>query len=152
MKNAWYKHIAAIVLLAAQHACQKPIECPVPSIAYFSFDIDPAANPNYSALTTSISAVSIHGKGYKEHGIIVYRHNYEREMFAYDATCADNAECLEHGIVRPQDDNRSIGRCQRCSAQYTLVDGIHTKKRVRLRTYSIALADNSSAIWRISNR
>jgi len=89
--------------------------------------------------------------GYAKHGVIIYRHVYDNEMYAYDATCVDNADCVEHGMVRADGDNPSLGKCQRCGAQYTLSNGIHTQKLVRLRPYDMTPLTNATQQWRISN-
>jgi hypothetical protein len=147
MKKILYKIAFAFVIIVLS-GCQKPIECPVPGVELFSFDID----VENSALMTSINSITMPNYGYKKHGVIIYRHNYEHELFAYDATCVDNLDCMEHGIVSVDADNHTLGKCQRCGAHYTFTDGIHTQKRVRLRAYNIFRISNTETKWRISNR
>jgi nitrite reductase/ring-hydroxylating ferredoxin subunit len=110
------------------------------------------STPSYAPLRNSMSSVSVYNYGYQKHGILIYRHLDQSEMYAYDATCVDNAECLEKGIVSGDKDNSALGKCARCGAHYTLTDGIHTEKRIRLRAYSITPLPNATEQWRVSNR
>ncbi|GHT69009.1 hypothetical protein FACS189452_09460 [Bacteroidia bacterium] len=143
-----YKFLHKIILAAcffAISACEKEVECPVPGVEYFDFQV------NLESLM-SMTTIEIAGYGYQRHGIIIYRHVYEYQVSAFDATCVDNADCLERGKVRHSKENDSQGKCIRCSAVYNFTDGMHTQKKVRLRAYSITPVDNSNILWRLSNR
>jgi hypothetical protein len=140
-----------LLCLLVPASCEKEAECPVPAIPLFEFDINLLAE-KYKPLYSSVTAVEVSGYGYQKHGIIIYRHVYPNEMFAYDATCVNSSNCLEKGRVHPDSDNQSFGKCELCGSAYSFTDGMHTEARLQLRAYFVRPISNSTDAWRVSNR
>jgi hypothetical protein len=136
--------------LLAFASCEKEAESPVPGIDRFQFDVN-LLSEKYKPLYSSITAVEVSGYGYNKHGIIIYRHVYDNEMLAYDATCVNSGNCIEKGRVRPDSNNQSFGKCELCGSAYSFTDGMHTEKRLQLRAYFIRPVSNATDLWRVSN-
>ncbi|GHU96652.1 hypothetical protein FACS1894156_7950 [Bacteroidia bacterium] len=149
----WSLVAARCLLLAVLlwGGCTKEIPCPVPELGYDdSFTVD-LLNPFYAPLKDFYTSVEVPLRGYKQHGVIVF-HRYGNEFLAWDATCVNNGECIESGKVQPAADNVSQGKCARCQSRYSLVDGIHTDKRISLRAYYVRPLPNATEQYRVSNR
>ncbi|MDR0688297.1 MAG: hypothetical protein LBF55_06405 [Prevotellaceae bacterium] len=131
---------AAVALCAV--ACAEEYSCPVPSVERFELTVH---MPSHEIMTAKVSA----GYGYNRHGVIVYRyHNASNEVFAFDATCPNSEECLASGVVEPRDGH---GICKKCSSRYSLIDGTHADKKIKLRAYYVQPLPNATDWFRVYN-
>jgi len=139
-KRAYFALLGSFTLIMS--ACTKEYTCPIPNIDLFSFNVIVPS----SEILTAQSKLG----GYKGHGIIVY-HYYEGEVHAFDATCANSEECVEHGVVAFDGNGLVTATCKRCGSQYYLRDGKHQSKQVMLRPYNVQRIPNTTEQYRISN-
>ncbi|MDR1342237.1 MAG: hypothetical protein LBK18_03155 [Prevotellaceae bacterium] len=135
MLSRFFNNIKPLMYLAVALpavACTKEYDCPVPSIGRFGFDVH---MPAYEIM----AAKSIPQYGYNKHGVIVFRYNNApNEVFAFDATCPNSEECLAAGVVEhSNDDGNGYGVCKKCKSRYSLIDGKHADKRIKLRAYFV---------------
>ncbi|MDR1416552.1 MAG: hypothetical protein LBJ57_03920 [Prevotellaceae bacterium] len=134
----------AVALLAI--ACTKEYECPVPNVGRFEFDV---LMPAYEVMKANVQPRC----GYNNHGVIVYRYNNApNEVFAFDATCPNSEECLSAGVVEySNSDGNGYGVCKKCKSRYSMVDGRHTDKRIKLRTYFVQPLPDATDWYHVHN-
>ncbi|MDR3189229.1 MAG: nitrite reductase (NAD(P)H) small subunit [Prevotellaceae bacterium] len=131
-----------LALLAS--ACTKEYDCPVPAAERFDFNVH---MPAYEIMTAKVNS----GCGYNKHGVIVFRyHNAVDEVFAFDATCPASGECLASGVVEHLKSD-VYGECKRCKSRYSLIDGKHTDKKIRLRAYAVQPMPNATDWYYVRN-
>ncbi|MGL4364054.1 MAG: hypothetical protein ACRCSB_02485 [Bacteroidales bacterium] len=135
--------IFTLCILACFWQCSQEYICPVPNIKAFSFDI---TMPNYNTMDAKIK----NGIGYNGHGILVY-HHYDGAVYAYDATCANDSECVKNGVIRFDGQGHPTATCRRCRSQYYLLDGKHLKEKLLLRQYGVQKILYTSDQYRIFN-
>jgi nitrite reductase/ring-hydroxylating ferredoxin subunit len=125
------KLLLCLSLAALAAACTKEYDCPVPGGAIVNFDV---YMPAYD-----VRKVEVHpNSGYNQHGVIVFRyHNAPNEVFAFDATCPNSEDCLASGVVAPVK-LEVYAECRKCKSRYSLIDGKHTEKKIKLRAYLVS--------------
>jgi nitrite reductase/ring-hydroxylating ferredoxin subunit len=69
-------------------------------------------------------------------------------VFAFDATCPNSEECLTSGVVEHRD---GYGVCKKCSSRYSLIDGKHADKKIKLRAYYVQPLANATDYFRVYN-
>ncbi|MDR0567315.1 MAG: hypothetical protein LBG47_09835 [Prevotellaceae bacterium] len=138
-------HTRLLLCLAAlTAACTKEYDCPVPGVAHFEFSVHMVAHEIMTAKVTP-------GFGYKGHGVIVFRyHNAANEVFAFDATCPNSEECLASGVVEHIASDVHA-ECKKCKSRYSLIDGKHTEKRIKLRACFVQPMPNATDWYYVSN-
>lgn len=144
MLYRFLKKNVILALLALTPGCTKEYTCPIPNIDWFEFTVVIRTDDVLTAQTRG-------NVGYKKHGIIIY-HHYDDEVHAFDATCANSAECVEDGVVVFDGDGKVTATCKRCKSQYYLRDGKHLHKRVMLRPYNVWPKDHTMEQYEVSNR
>ncbi|MDR3366185.1 MAG: nitrite reductase (NAD(P)H) small subunit [Prevotellaceae bacterium] len=124
------KLLLCLSLAALAAACTKEYDCPVPGGVRVDFDV---CMPAYDIMKATVRPNS----GYNQHGVIVFRyHNAPNEVFAFDATCPNSEECLASGVVAPVK-LEVYAECRKCKSRYSLIDGRHTEKKIKLRAYFV---------------
>ncbi|MDR3329626.1 MAG: hypothetical protein LBS63_05955 [Prevotellaceae bacterium] len=141
LKNKW--HFFCLTLALSAFACDEEYVCPVPDVGHFLFDVRISS---HEVMTGTLKAHF----GYKEHGVMVY-HYFDKEVYAFDATCPNDAECIAGGVVAFDGAGKATGTCQRCKAQYNLMDGKHASKKLRLRQYAANPMPNATDYYQVSN-
>ncbi|MDR2814296.1 MAG: nitrite reductase (NAD(P)H) small subunit [Prevotellaceae bacterium] len=125
-------------------ACTKEYDCPVPGVERFKFSV---YMPSYEIMTAKV----VPNCGYGKHGVIVFRYNNAQdEVFAFDATCPNSEECLASGVVALAEPN-VYADCNKCKSRYSLIDGKHTEKRIKLRAYYVLPMPNATDRYYVSN-
>jgi nitrite reductase/ring-hydroxylating ferredoxin subunit len=133
-----------LCLLALAAACTKEYDCPVPDSGRFEFSV---YMPSYEIMTVKVTP----NVGYNKHGVIVFRyHNAPNEVFAFDATCPNSEECLASGVVEHITSDVHA-ECKKCKSRYSLIDGKHTEKRIRLRAYLVQPMPNATDWYYVTN-
>ncbi|MDR0415035.1 MAG: hypothetical protein LBH84_06435 [Prevotellaceae bacterium] len=142
LKSKTLHSCLAVALLTV--ACTKEYDCPVPDVGRFEFDVH---MPAYEIMTAKLTS----RYGYNRHGVIVFRYNNApNEVFAFDATCPDSEECLASGVVEYINGSGSLhGACKRCGSRYSMVDGKHADKRIKLRAYPVQPLPNATDWYRV---
>jgi nitrite reductase/ring-hydroxylating ferredoxin subunit len=125
-------------------ACTKEYDCPVPGVERFEFSV---YMPSYEIMTAKVNP----SFGYNRHGVIVFRyHNASNEVFAFDATCPNSEECLAAGVVEHIKSD-VYAECKKCKSRYSLIDGRHTEKKIKLRAYLAQPMPNATDWYYVTN-
>ncbi|MDR2937713.1 MAG: hypothetical protein LBU92_02085 [Prevotellaceae bacterium] len=139
------RQFALFFLALLALGCTEDYTCPIPNIDRFTFNVIMPIHELETAKTQG-------NGGYKKHGIIVYRFlDADGDVHAFDATCANSAECVENGVVVFDGVGTVTATCRRCRSQYYLRDGKHLQKKVMLRPYIVQHIANTMEQYRVSN-